>query len=76
VTARITCNQFSGGAQRHNQRLGLVANDGQVTASLSSSYHAASGIYVIPSVSSIHHPSFIEDCEDDINIVGTVYFLL
>lgn len=73
---RITYNKYSPDGREYLGKSGQYVNLFQLSETLNYSYHLSSGMYLIPSLAHIKHPSFVGRFKDALNLSGTVYFLL
>jgi porin len=76
VSFRITYNKYSKDGRYYLGQQGQYVNPYQLSGTLNYSYHARAGVYLIPSLAYIRHPSFIGDFKDALNLSGTIYVLL
>lgn len=76
ISLIATYNEYSAEAQKVYTARKVYNNPDQFNLTLSYSYHAGPGIYVMPAIAWIRNPSFIGDFKDALNVQATLYLLL
>lgn len=75
ASLRVTWTKFSRPAREAYAAQDLFTNKDQLNATVSYSARLVKGLFLTPSLSYIHHPAFIGDFKDAVNLSGALFIL-